>query len=337
MTSRSVAYPAGPAEHAPAQVESAAFLRAFIGSAVLLLTISAAEPLFFGEGYFSTLTYHPFWIVVLLAAVQHGLFVGVATVGLATLMMDWPPRPVGVDITAHYVDMATTPTQWLIVALLIGSYRQAQIRRDQQVRRHNARLAVINDTLATEIHRLDAALMRAELSAATRPEAASQPSRPRAALDALAQLSVAGAADRADAFVAAARACSDAGIAWFEVSPAGDLVLRAATHPGIEIPASASARDLPACSARPKTFAPGEGLAPEAGHALCLPVIPTAAREPVGGVVAFADSPQELPGLTSTLTLLARALEAAVPPAPPDAQGVRLGSDAPDNPAGAHV
>ena len=87
------------------------FLRGFVGSAILLVAINAAEPVFFGEGHFASLTYHPFWIVILLAAVQHGLFVGLSVVGLATMMMDWPSRPVGMDITEHYVDIATAPAR----------------------------------------------------------------------------------------------------------------------------------------------------------------------------------------------------------------------------------
>lgn len=77
----------------PARVNGGLFLQGFAGSAVLLLAIDATEPLFFGPGYFAGLTYHPFWIVILLAAVQHGLFVGLSVVGLAALLMDWPTRP----------------------------------------------------------------------------------------------------------------------------------------------------------------------------------------------------------------------------------------------------
>ena len=102
------------------RAETGLFLRGLVGSAVLLLAIKASESLFFGAGYFSSLTYHPFWIVILLAAVQHGLFVGLSIVGLATMMMDWPSRAVGTDITEYYVDIATQPVQWLVVALVIG-------------------------------------------------------------------------------------------------------------------------------------------------------------------------------------------------------------------------
>ncbi|MDO5370578.1 MAG: hypothetical protein Q4F04_09565 [Paracoccus sp. (in: a-proteobacteria)] len=311
MTSRSEA-PARDAGFEPgtSQTESAAFLRGFLGSAVLLLIIRAAEPLFFGEDYFSTLTYHPFWIVVLLAAVQHGLFVGVATVGLATLMMDWPPRPVGVDITAYYADMAATPTQWLIVAVIIGLYRQGQIRRDQRVRRGNARLIEMNDALAKEIYRLDAALARAELAAATRPEGAA-PAFLRPALDALLRLSD-PAADRNDAFVAAARACSDVDIALLERSAAGEIVLAAATDPGLEASAFVAAEELAALGKGADPSLPVQVLTADKRHALAVPIIMEGAAEPAGAVVGFVDSPDELADLNSTLVHLARAVGAAL-------------------------
>ena len=155
-----------PAIAAPSP-EGAEFVRGLLSSAILLLIIRMAEPLFFGTGHFAGLAFHPFWIVILLAAMQDGLFVGVATAGLATLMMDWPPRPVGADITAHYLELAATPTQWLIVALIIGLFRQAQLRQMRHLRDEAARMARINETLAAEIHRLDAALAQAELIAAT--------------------------------------------------------------------------------------------------------------------------------------------------------------------------
>lgn len=144
------------------------FLRGFVGSAVLVLAIDLSEGLLFGDGYFAGLTWHPFWIVILLATVQHGLFVGLPIVGLATMMMDWPTRPVGVDITEHYGLIATVPAQWLAIALLIGVYRQQQLTRERAIARECARLREVNLVLAGEIHRLDAFVARTELAAATR-------------------------------------------------------------------------------------------------------------------------------------------------------------------------
>lgn len=206
------------------------FLRGFVGSAVLLLVIDTAEPLFFGPSYFAGLTYHPFWIVILLAAVQHGLFVGLSVVGFATLLMDWPARPLGVDITAHYVDVATVPAQWLLVALVVGLYRQQQLHDERAVRQSNERLRQVNQTLADEICRLDGYVTQTERMVAI---TGSDPNTGiLAALDALAR---ADAARRRDAFVAAAQLCLPGPGAWLTIEGAS-FTIAAATQPDLRVP-----------------------------------------------------------------------------------------------------
>jgi len=145
-------------------------LRSLIGSALLLLIADFAEPIFFGEGFYAALPLHPYWVIVILSAVQGGLYVGVAIAGLATLMMDWPIRPMGINITSHYIDTAILPLQWLIAALAIGVFRQGQLREEDRLRQDNARLIHISDQLSKEVLRLDEALARSELAVVTRPE-----------------------------------------------------------------------------------------------------------------------------------------------------------------------
>lgn len=170
--------------------EGEAFLRSLLGAGVLLLVLRAVEPLFFGEDYYLTLSAHPFWIVILLAAVQNGFFVGVATAALASMLMDWPPRPVGVDITAHYLDLAVVPVQWLLAAIVIGGFRQGQIRKEQRLRRKNAWLEAANDSFSREIGRMDGLIDRLERAAAARDGRAGPKTTdvPGAALSALAAL-----------------------------------------------------------------------------------------------------------------------------------------------------
>lgn len=281
------------------------FLRGFVGSAVLLAAINAAEPLFFGEGYFASLTYHPFWIVILLAAVQHGLFVGLGVVGLATMMMDWPSRPVGMDITEHYVDIAIAPAQWLIAALLIGLYRQQQLREQRAVARENDRLRDINRTLAGEIHRLDAFVARAELAAATQslPPVADATGDPLAALD---RLAGADAEGRAQAFVDAARACLPASVAWLTLDEAGQMTPAAMTDDGASLPGISTA-DLPLpVVGQVLPLARTHGESSDAKPALCRVVAPEG--DPRG--VLLAQSPDhDAEALAPGLNALARALE----------------------------
>lgn len=224
----------------PARVNGGLFLQGFAGSAVLLLAIDATEPLFFGPGYFAGLTYHPFWIVILLAAVQHGLFVGLSVVGLAALLMDWPTRPLGVDITAHYADIATAPAQWLLVALIVGLYRQHQLRNERAIRQSNARLQQVNQTLVGEIRRLDSYVTQTEQMVAI---AGSAPNS--ALLSALDALARADASRRGECFVAAARLCLPGPGAWLAMDGIACTVA-AATQPDLHaeiIPPDAVAGD----------------------------------------------------------------------------------------------
>lgn len=284
---------------------SGQFLRGFVGSAVLLVAINASEPLFFGEGYFAELAYHPFWIVILLAAVQHGLFVGLSVVGLATMMMDWPSRPVGMDITEHYVDIATAPAQWLIAALLIGLYRQHQIRQERALGRENARLRDVNRTLAEEIRRLDAFVAWAELAAATR---AAQPGedKPDNRLAMLDRLAAADAEQRQQAFIDAARACVPGSVAWLKPDAAGMLAPAAVTDEGAAL-AGLSMADLPLAGAGevlPLGHANGEspGLRP----ALCRLV---ASDGDPQGVLLAQSSELDEKEMEAALDALGRALE----------------------------
>lgn len=137
----------------------AEILRGFVGIVLLLGLIALAEPILFEPGFYRTLDFHPFWIVVLLAALQHGLVLGVATVVLATLLLGAPDRIVGEDATVYLARASVLPLRWLIVALLVGLVRQAQIREAEKLQTENTRLEHVNNSLAREIDRMDDMVM----------------------------------------------------------------------------------------------------------------------------------------------------------------------------------
>lgn len=176
--------------------ETEPFLRGILASGVLLLLAIAIEHLFFDQGFYASLVLHPFWIIVLLATLESGLYVGVATAGLAALLMDWPPRQVGVDITDYFVDLAILPLQWLLAALCIGLFVQANIRALAELRRENARLMDMNETLASEILRADQALQETEVRIVTQPHSPAPPLAALADLAGLEQAPVAGVASQ---------------------------------------------------------------------------------------------------------------------------------------------
>lgn len=147
----------------PTKADLWEFLRAVLGNSILLLLLVGAEHLFLGSGFYSSLIQHPFWIIVLIAAVHDGLFVGVMTAVAATLLMDWPPRPAEADITAHYIQVAILPLQWLFAALCIGMFRQMELRRAIAAAAEGERLQQVNEVLAADLQNLEAQMTAAQL------------------------------------------------------------------------------------------------------------------------------------------------------------------------------
>jgi hypothetical protein len=139
------------------------FFRALLGNMLLLLVLVAVERIFFGPGTYSSLIQHPFWIVVLVAAVLDGLYVGVLIAAAATLLMDWPARPGDADITTHYIQIAILPLQWLLAALCIGLFRDAELKRDRATRLEMLRLRHASDVLAADISNLEAQIAHEQL------------------------------------------------------------------------------------------------------------------------------------------------------------------------------
>ena len=133
----------------------------------LLVGLLAIETLFLGRGAYAALDLHPFWLPVILVALQHGLYGGVATAALASWLMDWPPRAPGVDISTYNLEMAHLPIQWLLYAVLIGLYRHGERQKQAEQERELARLRHSNQVFADEIRRIDEELWRFEVAAAT--------------------------------------------------------------------------------------------------------------------------------------------------------------------------
>jgi hypothetical protein len=165
-----------------------AFFRPLLESGLLLLCIRLAEPLLFGRDFYSSLDFHPFWIVVLLAGLQYGIYGGVTAAGLASLLLNHPPRPFGVDITDYYIELAALPLYWLVVALLVGGYRHVEIRRIRRLENELSVAQGMNDELAGEIKLMDNALAHAELTLATREVSDDERPHPTAVFNSLLEL-----------------------------------------------------------------------------------------------------------------------------------------------------
>ncbi|SEL51922.1 hypothetical protein SAMN05444413_11030 [Roseivivax marinus] len=208
-------------------------MRGVVGAVVLLLLLAAAERFLFAPGFYDTLTLHPFWIVILIAALQHGTAVGCAAVAMATVLMGWPDRLVGEDAAVYAARAAVLPLQWLVVALIVGLYRQKQIVETETLRADAARLEGMTDSLAAEVERMDDMIVSLEREAAARPAADPAPAPVptakgallRRALPELSALAGARGDELPATFEAAARALLDGPVALVARDPADGTLL----------------------------------------------------------------------------------------------------------------
>jgi hypothetical protein len=199
-------------EHGNARGRSGRFyalLRAIFEGALLLVALAAAETLFFGPGTFASFNIHPFWIVVLLVTIQHGLYAGVLTACLASALLDRPVRPPDLDIVDYYFELARLPAQWVSAAVILGIYRQAQIRAETARNVEIAELRAMNERFAEEIARLDEDLQGFEISAAIAspsepPSSHDHANTPPPALSSLAALRAAARTQIGERFAACA-------------------------------------------------------------------------------------------------------------------------------------
>ena len=155
------------------------FQRGLLGSVVLLLIIAGAELLFLEPGYFNSLALHPFWIVIVIAAMQNGVAVGAITSVIATLLVGLPERLIDESATVYAARAAVLPLQWFVVALIVGFYRQKEIEETDELRAEVVRLEKISSSLAEEVERMDSMVAALESKAASgvAPEPDTAPKR----------------------------------------------------------------------------------------------------------------------------------------------------------------
>ena len=193
------------------------FQRGLLGSVVLLLIIAGAELLFLEPGYFNTLALHPFWIVIVIAAMQNGVAVGAITSVIATLLVGLPERLIDESATVYAARAAVLPLQWFVVALIVGFYRQKEIEETDGLRAEVMRLEKISGSLAEEVERMDSMVAALESKAASgvapEPDTAPKEDLFHRALPELAALAGSYGADLPHSFEDAADALFDGPVA----------------------------------------------------------------------------------------------------------------------------
>jgi hypothetical protein len=106
-----------------------------VGLLAILLVLDVV--LFQGNRFWSA-NPHPFWIPVLLIAVQYGTNEGLFTAALASICLllgNTPPPAEGIGHYDHLYSIAINPILWFVAGWLLGELRQRHIReRDQLIR-----------------------------------------------------------------------------------------------------------------------------------------------------------------------------------------------------------
>lgn len=92
----------------------------------------------FGEGIrFFDVQPHPFWVIVVLVAVQYGTAEGVVAAiiaSLALLLGNLPEQTMNQDIYDYLLAIFFMPLLWLLTAVIVGEFRQRHIRENSYLR-----------------------------------------------------------------------------------------------------------------------------------------------------------------------------------------------------------
>ncbi|MBN67473.1 MAG: hypothetical protein CMM94_07925 [Rickettsiales bacterium] len=124
-----------------ALIEIAVFL-------VVALLLDAAA--FDGNRYWGVEP-HPFWIIILAAAVQYGTNEALVAAILASIVLllgNMPPQPDGMDWYTYIYYAALNPLLWVVTAVILGEVRQRHIRQRQKIEKELDESRDREDTIA---------------------------------------------------------------------------------------------------------------------------------------------------------------------------------------------
>ncbi len=109
---------------------------------VAFLLIMLVCSFFFGAGdRFWGVEPHPFWVIIVLVAVQYGTSEGVLAALLSSAVLlfgNMPERVLNQDMYAYAYEIFHLPVLWLISAVVIGELRKRHVRERDHLRRELA-------------------------------------------------------------------------------------------------------------------------------------------------------------------------------------------------------
>lgn len=104
---------------------------AIVETLLMLVALIVIDAVFFDGNRFFDVNPHPFWIVVLLIAVQYGTNEGLFAALMASVFLlfgNMPPAPEGMDRYDHLYHLFINPILWFFVGWALGELRQRHIR-----------------------------------------------------------------------------------------------------------------------------------------------------------------------------------------------------------------
>ncbi len=140
----------------------------------LLIALVLAEYAVEGFLQVTRINPHPYWIAVLLLSLQYGTVSGLMAAGIAiggTLLIGLPEPDIEERYFNYLVRVWTQPVLWLLVALLLGTFRARQIEQRDELLFEVENLKTRGATLLDHVANLRARNIRLERYIATRPSA----------------------------------------------------------------------------------------------------------------------------------------------------------------------
>jgi hypothetical protein len=113
-------------------------ISAIVETILMLVILTVIDVLVFDGNRFFDVNPHPYWIVILLIAVQYGTNEGIFAAAMATLFYlfgNMPDQPAGVERYDFLYNILINPILWFMVGWAIGELRQRHIRERNNLMR----------------------------------------------------------------------------------------------------------------------------------------------------------------------------------------------------------
>lgn len=126
---------------------------------------------FFGAGdRFWGVEPHPFWVIVVLIAVQYGTSEGVMAAVLASVALlfgNTPEQQLNQDMYAYLYEILHLPVLWLIGGVVVGELRQRHVREREYLQKELAEARKREEVIAESYHKVKTLKERLELKIAS--------------------------------------------------------------------------------------------------------------------------------------------------------------------------